>query len=109
MERSRSDDMAWSSLLDHVESAGAIQLFARAPGQPLGDTGTRSMRMAPLICVHDVPASSVWYQQLLGCASGHAKMAIGNSGCATRTDIPWYSRAHFRSLRRECAKNHLST
>lgn len=29
------------------------------------------MRLAPLICVHDVEASSRWYQQLLGCESGH--------------------------------------
>ena len=29
------------------------------------------MRLAPLICVHDVPAASRWYQQLLGCTSGH--------------------------------------
>src|SRR6187549_2190726 len=36
---------------------------------------TASMRLelqlAPLICVHDVPASSAWYRQLLGCTSGH--------------------------------------
>ena len=29
------------------------------------------MQLAPLICVHDVPASSAWYRQLLGCTSGH--------------------------------------
>lgn len=29
------------------------------------------MQLAPLICVHDVPASSLWYQRLLGCHSGH--------------------------------------
>jgi catechol 2,3-dioxygenase-like lactoylglutathione lyase family enzyme len=29
------------------------------------------MRLAPLICVLDVEASSRWYQALLGCASGH--------------------------------------
>ncbi len=29
------------------------------------------MQLAPLICVHDVQASSRWYQQLLGCTSGH--------------------------------------
>ena len=29
------------------------------------------MQLAPLICVHDVPASSAWYQELLGCTSGH--------------------------------------
>src|SRR5262249_19686555 len=29
------------------------------------------MRPQPLICVHDVEASSRWYQQLLGCESGH--------------------------------------
>jgi predicted enzyme related to lactoylglutathione lyase len=29
------------------------------------------MRLAPLICVHDVEASSRWYQQLLACESGH--------------------------------------
>ena len=32
---------------------------------------TMAMRLAPLICVHDVPAMSRWYQQLLGCTSGH--------------------------------------
>lgn len=29
------------------------------------------MHLAPLICVHDVEASSRWYQQLLRCKSGH--------------------------------------
>jgi catechol 2,3-dioxygenase-like lactoylglutathione lyase family enzyme len=29
------------------------------------------MRPQPLICVRDVEASSRWYQQLLGCRSGH--------------------------------------
>jgi hypothetical protein len=29
------------------------------------------MQLAPLICVDDVESSSRWYQQLLGCASGH--------------------------------------
>ena len=29
------------------------------------------MRPQPLICVHDVEAVSRWYQQLLGCQSGH--------------------------------------
>jgi len=29
------------------------------------------MRPQPLIAVHDVEASSRWYQQLLGCASDH--------------------------------------
>jgi hypothetical protein len=29
------------------------------------------MKLAPLICVHDVQASSTWYRQLLGCTSGH--------------------------------------
>ena len=29
------------------------------------------MQLAPLICVHDVEASSRWYQRLLGCQSGH--------------------------------------
>ncbi|RYE28488.1 MAG: VOC family protein [Sphingobacteriales bacterium] len=29
------------------------------------------MKLAPLICVHDVQASSRWYQELLGCTSGH--------------------------------------
>lgn len=29
------------------------------------------MQLHPMICVHDVPASSRWYQQLLGCESGH--------------------------------------
>jgi predicted enzyme related to lactoylglutathione lyase len=29
------------------------------------------MRPQPLICVRDVEASSRWYQQLLGCQSGH--------------------------------------
>ena len=30
-----------------------------------------AVRLAPLICVDDVKASSSWYQQLLRCASGH--------------------------------------
>ncbi len=29
------------------------------------------MQLAPLICVRDVESSSRWYQQLLGCQSGH--------------------------------------
>ena len=29
------------------------------------------MHLAPLICVHDVPAVSAWYRKLLGCTSGH--------------------------------------
>ena len=29
------------------------------------------MRVQPLIAVRDVAASSCWYQQLLGCESGH--------------------------------------
>ena len=29
------------------------------------------MQLSPLICVHDVQASSIWYQELLGCESGH--------------------------------------
>ena len=29
------------------------------------------MQLHPLICVHDVEASSRWYQQLLGCQSAH--------------------------------------
>ena len=29
------------------------------------------MHLAPLICVHDVQASSTWYQRLLGCSRGH--------------------------------------
>ena len=29
------------------------------------------MRPQPLICVHDVEASSRWYQRLLGCRSAH--------------------------------------
>jgi len=29
------------------------------------------MQLHPLICVHDVEASSIWYQRLLGCESGH--------------------------------------
>lgn len=29
------------------------------------------MQLAPLICVDDVPAASAWYQNLLGCTSGH--------------------------------------
>ena len=38
---------------------------ARALGQRI------HMRLQPLICVHDVEASSRWYQRLLGCQSGH--------------------------------------
>jgi hypothetical protein len=30
-----------------------------------------AVQLAPLICVHDVEASSRWYQRLLGCESGH--------------------------------------
>ena len=33
--------------------------------------GAHNLQLAPLICVHDVQASSAWYQQLLGCTSGH--------------------------------------
>jgi extradiol dioxygenase family protein len=29
------------------------------------------MQLHPLICVHDVEATSRWYQRLLGCQSGH--------------------------------------
>jgi predicted enzyme related to lactoylglutathione lyase len=29
------------------------------------------MKLQPLICVHDVEASSRWYQQLFACDSGH--------------------------------------
>ncbi len=29
------------------------------------------IQLHPLICVHDVEASSRWYQRLLGCQSGH--------------------------------------
>jgi hypothetical protein len=29
------------------------------------------MRPQPLICVTDVPASSRWYQRLLGCRGAH--------------------------------------
>ena len=35
------------------------------------------MRSQPLICVRDVEASSLWYQRLLGCQSGHGP---SNSG-----------------------------
>ncbi len=31
------------------------------------------MQLAPLICVHSIPRSSAWYQQLLGCTSGHGR------------------------------------
>ena len=34
-------------------------------------TSVSHVQLAPLVCVHDVPGSSVWYQQLLGCTSGH--------------------------------------
>ena len=33
------------------------------------------MKLAPLICVHDVEASSRWYQQLFACQSGHGGTA----------------------------------
>lgn len=33
------------------------------------------MRPQPLIAVRDVPASSRWYQRLLGCTSGHGGRA----------------------------------
>jgi extradiol dioxygenase family protein len=29
------------------------------------------VKLAPLICVRDVPGISAWYQQLVGCTSGH--------------------------------------
>jgi hypothetical protein len=29
------------------------------------------MQLAPLVCVHDVPPVSTWYQKLIGCSSGH--------------------------------------
>jgi predicted enzyme related to lactoylglutathione lyase len=29
------------------------------------------MQLTALICVHDVESSSLWYQRLLGCESGH--------------------------------------
>ena len=29
------------------------------------------MQLSPLLCVHDVPTVSAWYQKLLGCTSGH--------------------------------------
>jgi hypothetical protein len=32
---------------------------------------SHKVQLAPLICVHDVQASSSGYQQLLGCTSGH--------------------------------------
>ena len=32
---------------------------------------TMKTRLAPMICVHDVPTASRWYQALLGCSSGH--------------------------------------
>src|SRR5882672_11006141 len=44
---------------------------ARRSAQPLSGIGIVNVQLAPLICVHDVPASSTWYQQLLGCTSGH--------------------------------------
>jgi catechol 2,3-dioxygenase-like lactoylglutathione lyase family enzyme len=42
------------------------------------------MRPQPLICVHDVEASSRWYQRLLGCRSAHGgpeyeRLMIGDS------------------------------
>ena len=38
----------------------------------VGACGQRiHMRLQPLICVHDVEASSRWYQRLLGCQSAH--------------------------------------
>ena len=33
------------------------------------------MHVQPLICVHDVEASSRWYPQLLGCQCGHGGFA----------------------------------
>jgi len=48
-----------------------MQQRARRSAQPLSDLGTENVQLAPLICVHDVPASSIWYRQLLGCTSGH--------------------------------------
>jgi hypothetical protein len=34
-------------------------------------TRNSNVQLAPLLCVHDVQASSAWYQQLLGCTSAH--------------------------------------
>lgn len=44
---------------------------ARRPALPLVDIETHHVQLAPLICVHDVTATSNWYQRLLGCTSGH--------------------------------------
>lgn len=38
------------------------------------------MQPQPLIAVRDVPASSRWYQQLLGCTSGHGDAAVARAG-----------------------------
>jgi hypothetical protein len=47
-----------------------VGVRARSP-QPSGDLGSPNVQLSPLICVHDVPAISTWYQQLIGCTSGH--------------------------------------
>jgi ketosteroid isomerase-like protein/catechol 2,3-dioxygenase-like lactoylglutathione lyase family enzyme len=51
---------SWRCVLTHL---------SRLAGEP---TGRRHFVNAqPLICVHDVEASSRWYQRLLGCQSAH--------------------------------------
>jgi hypothetical protein len=42
------------------------------------------MQLAPLICVHDVVASSRWYQRLLGCDSGHGGSEYERLNCNGR-------------------------
>lgn len=39
------------------------------------------MQLHPLICVHNVEASSHWYQQLLGCESGHGGSEYERLNC----------------------------
>ncbi|MBS0204662.1 MAG: VOC family protein [Planctomycetes bacterium] len=39
------------------------------------------MQLHPLICVHNVEASSRWYQQLLGCESGHGGSEYERLNC----------------------------
>ncbi|MEW4455190.1 VOC family protein [Bremerella sp. JC817] len=52
----------------------------------------------PMIAVHDVPASSRWYQQLLGCESGHGgdeyEMIVNDRGTLVLQLHRWEAHEH---------------
>jgi catechol 2,3-dioxygenase-like lactoylglutathione lyase family enzyme len=55
------------------------------------------MRPQPLICVHDVQASSRWYQRLLGCQSAHGGSEyerLVDDGCLVLQLHSWLVRHH---------------